>query len=230
MHQQPDNPLPPPPERLTIAETLPEAQQLRAVALARRPDLQALANRLAADEAALALARKEYCPDFEPFFMYDRFMGNTSDSRPLAYMVGLKMNLPVRLARRQGAVAEAQARLAQRRAELARQADQVNFQVQEAHAQVWESARTVRLYEKTIVPAARRTVDTAEKEYENGKIPFLSLIDAQRNVVGLQDRYYEAVADYFRRLATLERVVGGPLGPAPGGLPPAPSYTGGARH
>jgi outer membrane protein TolC len=223
MHLPPENPVPPPPTQLAVAEALPAAELLRALALERRPDLKALANRLAADEAALGLARKEYCPDFEPFFMYDRFMGNTSDNRPLAYMVGLKMNLPVRLARRAGAVAEAEARLAQRRAELARQTDQVNFQVQEAHAQVWESARTAHLYEKTILPAARRTVETAEAEYRTGKVPMLSLIEAYRNVVGLQDRYYEAIADYFRRLASLERVVGGPLEPSPRDAALAPS-------
>jgi outer membrane protein, heavy metal efflux system len=215
MHLPPDAPLPPPPRRLPAGETLPEAAELRALALARRPDLQALASRIAADEAALALARKEYYPDFEPFFMYDRFMGNTSESRPLAYMLGLKTNLPVRLARRGGAVAEAAARLAQRRAELARQTDQVNFQVQEAHAQLRESERTVRLYEEKIVPAARQQVKTADAEYMTGKIPFVTLIEAQRNVVGLQDRFYEATADYARRLAALERAVGGLVAQAP---------------
>ena len=41
----------------------------------------------------------------------------------------------------------------------------------------------------------------------------MSLIEAQRNQAGLRDRYFEAVADYFRRRATLERVIGGPLTP-----------------
>jgi outer membrane protein TolC len=215
LHLPPDAPLPPAPREIATGQALPEAPELRAVALARRPDLQALAQRVAAEEAALALACKEYYPDFEPFFMYDRFMGNTSETRPLAYMLGLKMNLPVRLSRRAGAVAEAQARLAQRRAELARQADQVNFQVQEAHALAGESARTVRLYRDKILPAARLQVKTAGPEYVNGKIPFGTLIEAQRNLIGLQDRLYEAAADYARRLAALERAVGGPLAPAP---------------
>ena len=43
--------------------------------------------------------------------------------------------------------------------------------------------------------------------YVNGQIPFLTLVEAERSVVGLRDRYYELVADYYRRLATLERVV-----------------------
>jgi outer membrane protein TolC len=215
IHLPPDAPLPPPPRQLTSGNGFPDVRELRAAALARRPDLQALAQRIAAEEATLGLAYKDYCPDFEPFFMYDRFMGNTSDSRPLAYMLGLKTNLPVWIARRRGAVAEAQARLAQRRAELARLSDQVNFQVQEAYAQVSESEQTVALYREKILPAARLNVKTAQQEYVAGKIPFLSLIQAQRDVITLQDRYYESVADYFRRRAALERATGEPA-PAAG--------------
>src|SRR6266849_182895 len=128
MHLSPDNPLPPPPKELHVTDKLPDAPMLRERALARRPDLQAMADRIAAEEASLDLARKEYYPDFEPFFMYDRFMGNVTDNRDLATMVGVRMNLPVYRGRREGAVAEAEARLVQRKAELARLMDQVNLQ------------------------------------------------------------------------------------------------------
>src|SRR5262249_34502466 len=73
-----------------------------------------------------------------------------------------------------------------------------------------------------VVPAARRQAKTADPEYVTGKIPLVTLIEAQRNVIGLQDRYYEAVTDYFRRLAALERAVGGPLAPAQVPGPAAP--------
>jgi outer membrane protein TolC len=215
MHLLPDSPLPAPPKQVNLIEELPDAQSLRVIALARRPDLQALADRIAAEEASLGLARKEFYPDFEPFFMYDRFMGNVSDNRDLATMLGLRLNLPVYRQRRYAAVAEAEARIAQRRGELARLMDQVNYQVQEAYARVQRSERSVRLYRDTILKAAEANVKAAQSAYITGKIPFLSLIEAQRNVVGLRDRYYEAVADYFRRRATLERAVGGPLLSAP---------------
>jgi len=222
MHLPPDSVLPPPPKALSATEALPDAQTLRANALARRPDLQALADRIAAEEASLGLAHKEFYPDFEPFFMYDRFMGNVSDNRDLATMLGVRMNLPVYRARRDGAVAEAEARIAQRRSELAKLTDQVNFQVQEAYARVQRSERSVRLYRDTILKAAEANVKAAQSAYITGKTPFLSLIEAQRNVVGLRDRYYEAVADYFRRRAALEREVGGPVSLANPALSPDP--------
>jgi outer membrane protein TolC len=208
LNRVPDLPLPGPPRELKVEDALPDAGLLRQTALARRPDLQAVANRIAAEEAALALAHKEFYPDLEPFFMYDRFMGNNAQSKDLATMVGVKLNLPVRLARRRGAVAEAEARVSQRRAELDKLTNQVNFEVQQAFAQVRESLRTVRLYEQTILPSAESNVEAGESAYQTGKIPFLSLIEAQRNRVMLLDRYYEAIADYFRRRATLERVTG----------------------
>ncbi len=209
MHLRPDMPLPPPPKQVELPAGLPAAEILRAAALARRPDLQALAARVAADEAALELTYREFYPDFEVMAAYDAFW--QPSERDLRPMLGLRLNVPVQKTRRHAAVAEAQARLAQRRAGLERQTDQVNFQVQQAYEQVRESEKVVRLYEKTILPAAERNVKEALAAYTTAKIPFLSLIEAQRNLIGLRDRYYESVADYFRRRATLERVVGGPL-------------------
>jgi outer membrane protein TolC len=215
MHLSPDSPLPPPPQAVPVEEILPDVAVLRTWALARRPDLRALANRVEADRAALALAYKEFYPDADFMAAYDSFWQGKDDERSLRPQIGLRLNLPVRLERRRAAVAEARARLAQRQAALARQTDQVNFEVQQAYEQVRESDKAVRLYDRTILPTAEGNVKAAEPAYVNGKIPFLSLIEAERNLVGLRDRYYEVVADYFRRRAALERVVGGPLVPTP---------------
>jgi outer membrane protein TolC len=215
MHLPPDSPLPPPPAQVRADAALPESAALRAFAVGRRPDLRAVADRIAAEEAALALAHKEYCPDLEPFVMYDRFMGNTTDNRDLATMLGVRLNLPVRLARRDAAVAEAFARAAERRAELARRADQVNFEVEEAYAQVRESERTVRLFEKKILPDGDLNVKTARADYRTGQVPAVGVLQAERTRLELYDGYYQALADYLRRLAALERAAGGALSPDP---------------
>jgi outer membrane protein TolC len=215
-HLPPDSPLPPPPRRLSPGDGLPDVRDLRAAAVAGRPDLLALADHIRAEEAALGLAEKEFYPDFEVAAGYDAFW----DVRSQRPEVNVRLNLPIYRDKRNAAVAEAQAKIAQRRAELAKQTDQVNFEVQQAYERVRTSEQVVHLYEKTVLPAARQNVEAAESGYETGKIPFLSLVEAQRNEVMLLDRYHEAVADYFRRRATLERVVGGP--PAPAGDRPVP--------
>jgi outer membrane protein TolC len=212
MHQPPGAPLPPPPVQLAPPGELPPPEGLRTLALARRPDLQAMADHLAAEQAMLALAHREYYPDFEAGVAYDTIMGN-GPTRDLAPQLSVRMNLPVRKSRRAGAVAEAEARVAQRQAALARLTDQINFQVQEAYEQVVESDQVVRLYEGAILQAAQNNVKAAQPAYATGQIPLLSLLEAQRNLVSLRDRYYEVLTEHFRRRAALERAVGGPIVP-----------------
>ncbi len=204
-HFPPGAPLPPPPKELRPSGTIPDVQSLLATAQSRRPDLEALASRIAAEQASVALASKEFYPDVELMAAYDTFWAEKEQRA----QVGLRMNLPIRVSRRQGAVAQSQARLIQRRAEFGRLQDDINFQVQDAASQIRESERVVKLYEKEILPAAEANVKSAQSAYVTGKLPFLSLIEAQRNVATLRDRNYEAISGYFRRLAHLERAVGG---------------------
>jgi outer membrane protein, heavy metal efflux system len=211
MHLPPDRPLPPPADVGSPAP-LPDAGKLREIALSR-PDVQAVIARVASEEAALALALREYKPDVELMAAYDGFWQGTD--RPLQWQVGLRTNLPVRYARRSGAVEEARAKVAQRRAELARLTDQIGFQVQEAFEQTREADDVVKLYETRILPAAAANVKEAQAGYTNNRAPFFNLIEAQRNAVGLRDRYYEALTESVRRRAALERAVGAPLS-APG--------------
>lgn len=202
--------LPPPPRSLPALPDVPDAESLRGLALSRRADLRALEDRIAAEQAALCLARREYWPDAEIAAGYDTIMGN-GPARDLAPQVAVRLNIPLALGKRNAAVAEACARIAQKRAELAARVNQVSFQVQEAYEQLVESRRMLELYEKTMLPKAEQNVNEALKAYVNGKAPFLSLIEAQRNLTSMRDRRFEIAAEQARRQATLERVVGGVL-------------------
>lgn len=206
MHLPPDKPLPPCAE-IRRENPLPDAAALRMTAARMRPDLKAATDRLAGDEAALALAIKEYYPDVDLMAAYDGFWQG-QNGRPLQWQVGARVNLPIRYARRSGVVNEAQARVAQRRAELLRLTDRVNFEVQEAAEQVREAEDIVRLYDTKVLPAAEANIKEAQTAYVNGKVPFLNLVEAQRNRVGLKDRYFEIIAEVVRRRAALDRAVG----------------------
>lgn len=208
-----DADLPPPPKQLRALDPLPAAAQLRDAAVHTRPDVAAVRARVAADEAAVALALKEYCPDFEAMAAYDAWWQRPEkDLRP---MVGVRLNIPIRTERRDAAVTEMRARLAQRQAELAKLVAQVGLQVQEAYEQVREAEQAIKLYEESALPAARENVRLAQAGYTVGRIPFLNLIEAQRNLVELRDRQFELLAEARRRRATLDRAVGAGLAPSP---------------
>ena len=205
-HLPTDGALPPPAE-CRPSGTLSEPSELRARALASRPDVKAISDRLAAETAALCLAQREYKPDVELLTAYDGFWQGDG-GRPLQWQIGARVNLPIRTSRRDGAVSEANAKIAQRRAELARLTDQIGLQVQEAYEQIVESIQTLKLYETKALPAAEANVKEAQTAYVNGKVPFLSLVEAQRSVITVKDRLNETRAELVRRRATLDRVVG----------------------
>lgn len=205
LHRAADHPLPPPPAKVPLPNSLPATEALQQAAESR-PDLFAMQARIRAEEASVALACKEYHPDLNLVAKYDGFM--PEDMRP---QVGMELNVPLQCARRSAAIREASDRLRQRRAEYQDRLDQVRFEVQSAVSRAAQSQRAIRLYEEKILPATQRSAESAQSSYTSGKLDFLRLIDAERQVYTQQAMYYQAIAEYHRRLAELERAVGGSL-------------------
>ena len=217
LHRSPDHFLPPPPQQLASPDRLPAAEQLRQLAVEQRPDLAAKGARLHAEQNAIALACKEFYPDFELTGRYDAFWTDTRQ-RP---SIGLNMNIPLNQNRRRAAVREAMFRVSKLQAEYDQQADNIQNDVQAGCARVDASRQTVELYANRILPAARDNVSSAVSGYTAGKLDFLRLIEAQRELIELQNNQQAAIAEYHRRRAELDRVIGTPLsdGPVRASLP-----------
>jgi len=206
LHLPADSALPPPPKELPAPAEVPPAEGLQRWAVQQRPDLAAEAARIRADEAALNLADKEFYPDLEVVAKYDAFM--PEDMRP---QVGLNLNVPIRRTRRCAALKEAAAKLQQRRAEYENRLDEIQFGVQSAADRLVEQRTVLRLYVEKVLPAAEANIRSAQANYSTGKIDFLRLIDAWRQLYRQQERRQQAAAECLRRLAELERAIGGPM-------------------
>lgn len=59
-------------------------------------------------------------------------------------------------------------------------------------------------------PSARHSVEARTSELHSRTGRFLRLIESQRQILSLEDGYYDAVAEYHQRLAELDRQTGGP--------------------
>ncbi len=209
LHRGPDRRLPPPPASLSVGTDRWTSAELQATA-AQRPELAAQAARIQAEQTALALACKEFYPDVELMGRYDQFW---TDS-PQRGQIGLNVNIPLDQSRRRAAVREAMFRLRKMEAEYQQALDNVRHDVETACARVEGSRKTAWLYSQRILPAARRNVESAAAGYTAGNVDFLRLIQAEREAIELEEKYQDAVAEYHRRRAELERAVGGEL-PAP---------------
>jgi outer membrane protein, heavy metal efflux system len=209
LRRPPAEPLPPAPRTLPVVGDLPDIAQLQQQAFARRPDLAALGARVRAEEAAVNLALKQYYPDAEFFGRYDSFWQPAATQGDLRGQVGMNMNVPVYRRKLQAAVCEAQFRLSQRRAEYQQRELDIQYDVQAAYEAVRESSQAAELYAKKFLPFAQQNLDVAVSNYDVGKTTFLALSQAQRQLIEVREKYYQAVAEYHRRRAELDRATGG---------------------
>lgn len=207
IHRRPDSPIPPAPRELGILDDEQDIDSLRETALHQRPELAALSAKIQSEQAAIALACKEYYPDFEFMGRYDSFWTDTVQ-RP---MVGMNMNIPLNRDRRGAAVREAQCRLTKLHAEHAQQQDMVREEVQVAYARIEASQKALTLYQQRLLPAAEANLAAARAAYISGSIDFLGLTAARREFITHQMGFQRTLAEYYRSRSELERAVGAPV-------------------
>jgi len=207
LRRWPDAPLPPPPAELDPPQPPADSALLWQTALQQRPDLAALAWRVQSEEAALALARKNYYPDVDLFGRYDTFWQPASTQGPLRAQIGVGVDLPVYREKLRAAVCEAQFRLAQRRAEFDARAQEIQYEVISAAEQVSETQKAIELFQR-LISTAELNVATTRANYQASRGTFLELSQAQRQFVALRERQLDAVVTYHRRLAELDRAIG----------------------
>ncbi len=205
LHRRAERPLPPPPASLELdGEPEADAEGPLARALARRPELLAAQARVRSREAAVALAEREFLPDFTLMGAYNGMMPER-DVRP---MVGIAVNVPLRLARRRAALDESKALLQQAQQQRESVEDEVRFGVRSALDRLDEARRVLAIHRDRLLPAARDQLEAARAGFETGRNGFLELIESERNLLEAELGYEEALAGVSRRRAEIERATG----------------------
>ncbi len=201
-------PVPAPPQ---LREATLKLESLRETALAQRPQLLALQSIVARSEKALDLARKDYYPDFDVRMAYGQ-RDNMPDGTRRSDMVSLTVaiNLPVwRDDKRAPRVAESLAMRDQAQSMYQAQRNEVAAKLRQQVAVAEQSLKSVRLYETSILPQARLTVESALPAYRVNRADFLTLLDSQMAVLNFEISRVTAVASHNKALAEIELLTGG---------------------
>jgi len=192
----------PPPPRLDES-----AEMLRELAFKDRPELTGARAAVEKEQALVSAAQLDYLPDFD--FALSRFVNyrgrdgvgvTASATIPLAYKY-----------KRDAALAEARARLGSAQAELRRTSDRVRQEVEDAYLSARAAMLQFDLYASTHVPQAEQALAASQIGYQTGKVDFLALIDAVREVESVHLQHVKATIDFEQAFANLERAVGSAL-------------------
>jgi len=205
LHRPPGAPLPPPPRELGEPGAMPlDRAALVERALRERPELRAAQARMRARESSVALARREFFPDLTLVGGWDGFW----QEKELRPSVGLEIDLPIRVARRRAALAEARAELAGALSERRALEDEVRLEVETATERLAEAHHLLGIVESRLLPAARDRVAAARAGFVAGRNDFDALIEAERSLRDAELEREQALATLSRRHAELARATG----------------------
>ena len=206
LNRAPNEPLPP-------AGGLPEVSELyaledmRRMAIARHPELAQLEARISASESRITLAEKAFYPDLELGVGYNR-LWDAADKRTT---IGVSVNIPFNRSKRRSELGRAQAERRSAEWTLIERRAALLADLTKAHAEVVEAKSSVGLLHDRLLPLSAEYLEAAIADYQSGIGAFLNVITAEQRALDTELALARARSDYARRVAELERWVGGPV-------------------
>lgn len=207
LNRPPAGPLGTPEEIRTTILTVP-LQELNRRALDLSPVLQASAKSVDRSEQTVALARRQYYPDFDVNALGLR--NDRINDNGYQVMLGIKIPLFYETKQRQG-LHEALAGLAGAREDLAATRQELLFQVKDAFVQAQRAERLITILRDAIIPQATLALQAAQAGYAVGKVDFLTLLNSLLTLQESQLELHGEMVNHEKALARLEAATGGAL-------------------
>lgn len=195
---------------LTLPELSRRAEQLS-------PILRSSAKGVERGEQVVALAKREYFPDFDLTALGLR--NDRINDNGYQLMLGVRVPLFYETKQRQG-VTQALAGLSAARQDLTGARQEVLFRVKDSFVRVQRAERLVAILRDAIIPQATLALRSAQAGYGVGKVDFLTLLNSLLTLQESELELHGEMVAHEQAIARLEELTGGALSPrAPGGEP-----------
>jgi outer membrane protein TolC len=187
-----------------------DLDQLKAMAVAQRPDLLGAQLRSTALRTQQAAATAAYVPDLNVGLFRQRLRNGTSELD--FWRLNFALEVPLwALSRQRAERAEVRAKADQVEAQQEAVRHQVLLDTARAYLDVSTAQEQVALFQGRILPEAERAFEVASRSYDEGKAAYLELLEAQRTLTETQIEYLQSLFGYHVAKAQLEWAVAGPL-------------------
>ena len=215
VNQPPAGPLGTPEEIQVTMLTLP-LPELSQRARDFSPILQASAKGVERGEQAVALAHREYYPDFDVSAL--GLHNDRINEHGFQVMLGIRLPLYYATKQREG-VRQALSELTGARESLTSTRQDLLFRVKDDFVQAQRAERLVTILRDAIIPQATLALRASQSGYGVGKVDFLTLLNSLLTLQDSELELHGEMVAHEKALARLEEVTGGPL-TSTGSLPP----------
>lgn len=183
---------------------LPPLAQLQERAAAKAPAVREQDARIAAQRERLALAQRDYLPDFDVSLQYGQRSGY-----PDMLTAVVSLSVPLHKRRRQDQlVLEARAELAAQESERHARGNEIRAEVAGLYSELERQRAQLALYVRAIIPQGRAALASALASYQAGRVEFLTVLENQATLFNYETEYFRTLTDFATTLAALERLVG----------------------
>lgn len=180
-------------------------EQLRQLALANSPTLQQAHALEEQSRAALAMAKRDYLPDFSVGYSYQKTGPGVRDY----YMLSLGAKVPLYFWRKQTpAIEQAALEKESVMADSHSKRLAVLSDLQNQLVALRTSSRVLTLYHDGLIPQAEETLSSATAAYRVGKVDFQTLLSSVIDVLRVQEEYFRTLADHEIAVAKIRQTIG----------------------
>ncbi len=184
--------------------TLPySASQLFELAQEQNPDVRVQRAMLSQTQSQVALAKKEFRPDFSLQYMYQ----NTDRKFRDYYMLTFAVTLPNK-SRRRAELAEANEKQERATHELRAEIQKRNADIQQQFVMAQTSAEQLKIYREGLIPQAAAAFHSALAAYQANRQDFQTLFSSFLDELDLDLQYQRELADHESALARIESLTG----------------------
>lgn len=176
-------------------------EDLEALALRTRPDLQAAQLGVVAARSQETLAKANGKRDLNASFAYTHTAGISSGA------FFFNIDLPI-FDRNQGEIARTRYAITQAQEQQSEAAQQVLTDVVNAYQSLRMNEDIIRLYQGGYVDQAKESKDISEYSYKRGVASLLDYLDSERTYRANQLAYRQALAGYMTALEQMREAVG----------------------
>tara|TARA_R110002072_G_scaffold243682_1_gene402766 strand:- start:107189 stop:108436 length:1248 start_codon:yes stop_codon:yes gene_type:complete len=178
------------------------------------PELRELTERIRKNQDRKELAGLAYWPDVTvgvDYFETGSAITPTRDSGNDPLAVRVMFNLPIWGSKYSASEREAQHLVSAATYALSHRRVTLRTDIEHAAFQLKDADRQLQLYQATLLPRARETLEVTRSSYRTGRSSLLDLIDSERALLDFETGYWRACRDHYQSKARLEAFIGGTL-------------------
>ncbi len=189
------------PADLPPADLIYSLNELIAMANEQSPELKSLDKRIDAAEIKVAIAKKDYYPDFTITGSYFPRGNNFEDEWSLTTTI----NIPIfyRTKQRQ-AVYEAEASMNEARSEKESTRLMISSGIRDNYAMLKASDKLMALYKDGLIPKGLQDVELSLSGYKTGSNDALTVITRLKSVIDYEISYWVQFAEREKAIARIE--------------------------